>query len=182
MTGNIFLAVDLSVEERHGLSAVLSDAGLGRIVSGKRTRPENWHITLRFIGEAEDHQIDRLAERTDALLDAEPATIHLTAVGGFPKLSKASVLFLAVEDESGTLDVIAADCEEAAIEAGFEPGGRPFRPHLTLSRIRPPRDIRALESSFEGIRFPVKISAVTMFRSESRKDGLAYRSLHRFEL
>ena len=128
MTGNIFLAVDLSVEERHGLSAVLSDAGLGRIVSGKRTRPENWHITLRFIGEAEDHQIDRLAERTDALLDAEPATIHLTAVGGFPKLSKASVLFLAVEDESGTLDVIAADCEEAAIEAGFEPGGRPFSP------------------------------------------------------
>ncbi len=182
MTGNVFLAVDLSDEERHGLAAILADADLSRIVPGKRTRPKNWHITVRFIGEAEEHQIDRLAERTEALLDAEPGVIHLTAVGGFPKLSKASVLFLAVEDEPHTLDVIAADCEEAATEAGFEPDSRPFRPHLTLSRIRPPRDIRPLESSFDEIRFPVKVSAVTMFRSESSKDGLRYRPLPRFEL
>jgi 2'-5' RNA ligase len=182
MSGNVFLAVDLSDEERHGLAAVLTDADLSRVVPGKRTRPENWHITLRFIGDAEEHQTDRLAERIEALLDAEPGVIHLTAIGGFPKLSKASVLFLGVEDDYDILDLVAANCEEATMEAGFEAEDRPFHPHLTVSRIRPPKDLRILESSFDEIRFPIKVAAVTMFRSESSRDGLRYRPLYRFAL
>lgn len=182
MTGNVFLAADLSDGERHGLAMLLSEAGLGPMVPGKRTRPNNWHITLRFIGEAADHEVERLAERTEAVLDAEPCRVWLTTLGGFPKPSKASVLFLDVDDSSTMLDRIAANCEEAAVEAGFDSEDRPFKPHLTLSRIRPPVDIGLMTASFESLRFPIDIPTVTMFRSERDSDGLKYVPLYRFEL
>ena len=180
--GNVFLAVDPSDEERHALAAALSETDLVRVLPGKRTRPPTWHITVRFIGEASDVQVERLAERVEALLDIDPFRVAISGLGAFPRPSKASIVFAAVADPVGGLGEIAVMCDEAAVDVGFEPEGRPFVPHLTLSRVRPVRDVSAIVAGFDEVRIPVDVSAVTMFRTRRTKQGPVHDLLHRFEL
>lgn len=177
-----FLAVALAEEDQHALSAALADANLARILPGKRTRPTNWHITVRFIGEATERQMDMLAERTEALLDSEPGRVWISELGAFPRLSKASVVYAAVDDPSGVLDELAATGEEAATDVGFEPEGRPYVPHLTLSRVRPVRDVSSISSALDDTRVPIRVHTLTMFRTESTRDGPVYRPIHEFPL
>lgn len=180
--GNVFLGVGLSDEERHGLAAALTEADLSRVIPGKRTRPGNWHITVRFIGPATETQTDMLAERVEALLDAESGSVWVSGLGAFPRFEKASVLYAAVDDPSGRLDDLATVAEEAATDVGFESEGRPYVPHLTLSRVRPVRDLSSISSALDDFRVRVLVDSVTMFRSETSRDGPVYRTLHRFDL
>jgi 2'-5' RNA ligase len=182
MTGNVFLGVSLSDAERHGLAAALTDTDLSRIIPGKRTRPGNWHITVRFIGPASELQIDRLAERVESLLECEGGRVWVTGLGAFPKFSKASVLYAAVDDPTGILDELAITAEEAATDVGFEPEGRPYIPHLTLSRVRPVRDVSPISAALDDVRVPVTVGTLTMFQTVQTRDGPEYQALHDFRL
>ncbi len=185
MIGNIFCAVDLTDEERHGLAAVLSDHGAATRIPGRRTKPENWHITLRFIGEASDVQIDRLAERLETLLGISApgaGTVTVDGLDAFPRPGAATVLYGRITDRSGLLSTLAGICDEAATEVGFEPEGRPFVPHLTLARIRPAQDVRAVIEHLELTPVRVAVTAVTVFRTTAVPQGVAYAPLHRYDL
>lgn len=185
MIDNIFCAVDLTDEERHRLAAVLSDHGAATRIPGRRTKPENWHITVRFIGEATDVQIDRLTERLDSLLQRSapgPGTVTVDGLGAFPTERAATVLYGRIVDRSGLLSTVAGVCDEAATEVGFEPEGRPFIPHLTLARIRPARDVRSVVKDLELVPVRVGVTAVTVFRTTAAVQGVTYVPLHRFDL
>ncbi len=182
MSGNVFFAVGLSDEERHALAASLADAGLSRIVPGKRTPASNWHITVRFVGEATELEVDRLAERTESLLDSPPGRVWVEGLGAFPRLTKASVVYAAIDDPTGVLDELAATAEEAATEVGFEPEGRPYVPHLTLSRVRPLRDVSPIASALDDIRVPVQVTALTLYQTTSTRTGPVYVPRHEFAL
>jgi 2'-5' RNA ligase len=75
------------------------------------------------------------------------------------------VIFVGVDDPTRILDHLAAVCEEAAVDAGFEPEDRPYVPHLTLSRLRPALDVRALFAAFGEFRVPIKVRAITLLRT-----------------
>lgn len=181
MSGNLFAAVALSDDERHALAAVLRDSGVARRMPGKRTKPTNWHITTRFVGEATDSEADQLAYRIQDLMDVEPFRVVVDGIGGFPRPSKASVVYASVEDPTGSLSGLAALCDVAATDVGFEPEGRSFVPHLTLSRTRPPTDVTRFPESFDD---PVRISvdAVTIFRTRSTREGPVYDPVHEIAL
>lgn len=182
MSGNVFFAVGLSDDERHALAASLADAGLSRIIPGKRTRVVNWHITVRFVGDASDIEIDRLAERAEALVDSAQGRVKVSGLGAFPRFTKASVIYAAIDDPSGVLDELAATVEEVATDVGFEPEGRPYVPHITLSRVRPVRDVSTISSALDEIGVPVGVDSLTMFRTTSTRDGPIYTPLHEFPL
>ncbi len=182
MTGPAFLAVDLSIEERHALSAALRDAGPGSPVPGKRQPAENWHITLRFLGECSDVDADSVLRELDETLDAEPGRVACSGIGAFPRPSKAGIVFVRVEDTDGLLAGLAAQGEAAARDVGFEPEERPFVGHLTLSRLRPPQDVRRLIDTFEDFRVPIEVSAITLFRTRRSNSGLWYEPIDTIEI
>jgi 2'-5' RNA ligase len=99
-----------------------------------------------------------------------------------PKFSKASVLYAAVDDPAGILDELAITAEEAATDVGFEPEGRPYIPHLTLSRVRPVRDVSPISAALDDVRVLVKVETLTMFQTVQTRDGPEYQALHDFRL
>lgn len=149
-------------------------------VPGRAVLPENLHITLRFVGDVDEVERDRwLAALDDADWPA-PFRLRLGGLGGFPSLRKATVAWLAVEGDVGELAECARVADEAADEAGLGLEERPFRPHLTVSRIRPPRSLSTLDAPPLGVR--VKVDHLVVFRSHLGRDGVRYEPIERFAL
>jgi 2'-5' RNA ligase len=182
MSGHAFLAIDLTDDDRHALSAVLAEASPGHPLPGRRPPTRNWHITLRFIGECDDADADRLAHEVASDLSATPGRVFVSGLGAFPRASRAGVLYAAIDDHEGLLAHLAGVCETAARDVGFEPEERPFVPHLTLSRLRPPDDLRRQIDAFAPFRVPVNVSAITLFRSIPSRSGIAYTPIHTIDL
>jgi 2'-5' RNA ligase len=179
---NQFLAFDLADEERHSVAAALAVSGASDGVPGRRIPIINWHTTLRFLGEVSDVQAENLLGRLDATLDVGPGRVWLDGIGAFPKSSRASVAFCSIDDPEGVLTVLAGLCDEAAIDVGLEPDDRPFVPHLTLSRIRPPQDLRLVMANIDLPRIPLDVTAVTLMRTRSIRGGVEYDRIDRLDL
>jgi 2'-5' RNA ligase len=182
MNGHAFFAVDLSDEARHAISAALADASAGKPIPGTRPPVRNWHITLRFIGECSDVDADRVAYEVERNLSAVPARVYVSGLAAFPRAARATVLFAAVDDPEDLLAHLASVCETAARDIGMDPEERRYTPHLTLSRLRPPMDLRRLIDSFAPFRVPITVDTVTLFRSGRTRSGITYTPLHTIDL
>lgn len=177
MTSNAFVAIDPTDRERHDLAAALMAAGPGPPLPGRRVRPENWHITLRFLGPVDDVTLDRLAHELEDVLDAEPVDLLCSGLGAFPRASRATVIYVGVEDPTGILDAVAATCETACRELGLEPEERPFTPHVTLARVRPPVDVRRTFERFTEFRSRIRADRVSIMRTHAERGGVRYETL-----
>ena len=166
MTGALFLAVEPDDETRSLLAQMLAPFGSGERptpLPGRLSPPKNWHITVRFLGMPDEVAVDRLMAELDQADLASAFPITLSGFGAFPNQRNATVLWVGVESES--LIQLAADVEEIAVGVGIEPDDRPYVPHLTLSRIRPPVDLTDLVADDWG-RLRFSAERLTLFRSE----------------
>lgn len=136
-SGRVFAAVVPPAEVVLALADRLSSLE----IPGKPVPPPNWHVTLRFVGRVDDVSYDRWLGTLDQVTSM-PMRIGLDGLGAFPKPPRATVLWAGV-DAPG-LEDLAGAIEEATQIAGLPAEERPFRPHLTLARIRPPEDVRAV--------------------------------------
>jgi len=164
----LFLAVPLDDDTRAGLLAHLEAHGGGRI-PGSHVVPANWHITLRFLGRIGDTARERVTGYLAGTLDVAPFRLGFGGLGAFPRPARATVAWLAVRTGRQPLESLFASCEEAARAAGLEPEERPFHPHLTLSRIRPPAAMTGLIDDFPP--FPGRLDVERIVLYESRPRG-----------
>ncbi len=146
------------------------------------TRPGNWHLTLKFLGNCSE---DGLKNTTRALETVEWASYSLQAgqAGVFPPRGKPRVLWLGLETGAAESTALAKVIEDALSSAGFAPEERPFRPHLTLARVKQPQrdpwpellqDISAKEWT------PVCIARFVLWRSDLSSQGSKYTPLGEF--
>jgi 2'-5' RNA ligase len=166
MNGPLFLAITPDQQTRSVLAQMFAPFGLAGRLPGKLSAPDNWHITVRFLGSHDAVTVDRLTAELDQAEWSGPFKINLTGFGAFPNGDNATVLWAGVDSEA--LGELAAAVEEIVITVGIEPEDRPYRPHLTLSRIRPPLDVNdLLEDSWGRLTF----TADELVLYESRREG-----------
>jgi 2'-5' RNA ligase len=145
-----------------------------RLGSIRLVRPENAHLTLRFLGDTTPAQVEALRGSLARAAAACPACdVRVRGLGTFPDRGSPRVLWLGLELPEPLLALQAAT-ERAAVAAGFPREGRAFAPHLTLGRWRE-RDRRPdLPAADLG---PARVAALVLFRSELRPEGSRYTPL-----
>ncbi len=178
----VFIAIALDPEVRHGLAAHLTTNLAGELLPGKSGSAENWHITLRFVGKVGRAGYEKLLAGLDQADLGSGFALGFAGLGAFPKPARAAVLWLGVERGAEELSDLAAIVEDATVSAGFMPEERPFHPHLTLSRIRPPQDVRRLIDELPVFPLKQSVSHVTLFESHLRRGPAVYAPLERFAL
>lgn len=178
-SARIFLAVPLSDRARGALSAALREHGP---LPGKPVPPESWHLTLRFLGDTPAAARERLREEVVRAPLGAPFAIRFGRYGAFPRAARATVLWLGVEEGEEPLRALAAEIEAAARRAGFPAESRPFRPHLTLSRIRTPENASALLDRLPPFPEPMPVSEVVLYRSHLGRGPARYEALESFAL
>lgn len=159
----------------------IDDWRQGLDLPGRAVPPSNLHVTLRFVGSASVIGRERLAAELDSAELGRPFYFRIGELGGFPKLRKATVAWVAIEEDGGRVTDLAGRVEEAVASAGFGYEDRPFKAHLTLARIRPPRDLRK-HANKGTARFRVPVSEVVLYRSRTSGRSVVYNALERFPL
>jgi 2'-5' RNA ligase len=155
------------------LSAVsVRTAGL-KIRGGRTTTPDQWHLTLQFLGN--DADVDAVAAALDRF-SVPGGPVRLGGAGAFPNARRARVLWVGLAEGSDVLARLAKELAERLARIGYEPDARPLRPHLTLVRCASPTDARAAIAAFGSDPVgPVwNVDALTVFESELRREGARY--------
>jgi 2'-5' RNA ligase len=133
------------------------------------TTPDQWHVTLRFLGSLADAK-----EGKEALAQMEavagPRQVVASAGPAVTRLGP-SILCLPVAG----LEEVAAMVVAATADIGQRPPERPFRGHVTLARAKRGVDLRPVAGQAISAAWPVK--EVTLVASETRPDGARYRVL-----
>lgn len=139
----LFLAVMLPLAQQHALAARLDASFSDTPMPGRKVRPDQWHITLRFVGEVTPYQQDRLLfalSEPDKLNDGA-FSVSLDGLGAFPEPRLASVLWAGVDAGSAELTALSGEINHRLEDVGLAPEDRPFVPHVTLSHLRPRLDV-----------------------------------------
>ena len=176
-----FLGIALEESVRHLLAAHLA-AEFPSGLPGKPVPPGNWHLTLRFLGATSDARLERVVHTIAEAQLPSAFAIRFGGLGTFPRTARATVLWLGVESGAGTLAGVARICEDAAVGAGLPPEDRPFHPHLTLARLRPPQDLRSVRGSFQAFDVETRVTEITLFESHLSPEGARYEARERMDL
>ncbi len=135
-TPRLFVALRFS----DAINEALDDLAFG-IKGASWTLSEQYHLTLRFIGDPGPlslYDVDR------ALRDVRASAFHLNlkGTGHFPLRGDPETLWVGVE-ENPALNSLRNRVESALTRAGIPPEGRKFHPHITLANVKSadPRDV-----------------------------------------
>jgi RNA 2',3'-cyclic 3'-phosphodiesterase len=178
----LFAALDLDDATRRRLAAVAGD--LAQAPGVRWTKPGALHVTLRFFGEWPE---ERLGELTEALGRVErpgaPVEIRLTRLGFLPN-ERAPRVFIATAETAPELASFQGRVEEAGRGLGFEAERRAFLTHVTLGRMRNPRQGRKLVEAARG--YAVELGGFTadhwtLYRSETKPEAAVYTRLAEWE-
>jgi 2'-5' RNA ligase len=166
----LFVALDLPSTLRTRLSWLA-----GGLPGAKWVPPENYHVTLRFIGELPAYRAEEV-DHALAGLRAPEFTLQLAGVGTFAKSGKVHALWAGAE-RNPALDHLQNKVETALQRAGLEPERRRFAPHVTLARMDgvPEAKIAGWVQAHNLFRAdPVPVGHFTLFSSRLGKEQAVY--------
>lgn len=177
-----FLAVRLPLD----LAATLYKKTQHRVIGASRNMfdwvaPQQQHVTLKFLGDSSQQQLEALASWLEKRLPEVPSFDCMTGrFDFFPDNgnSRALALHMHSGQQSRKLAML---CEEGAIQAGFAREKRNFRPHVTLARLKDDQQM-SYTDFFTLPSFIMDVSEVLLMQSHVDGEGSAYRVLHRFSL
>ena len=137
----LFVALEIPAAVRDNLTAQVAELReFSAKVADKRprwVRPENLHVTLKFIGEVAPTKLAGIRDALSAIRSDAPVEIKFRGLGFFPNEQHPRVLWAGL-DASANLPPLAGDIDGALETQGIALERRPFTPHLTLARIEPP--------------------------------------------
>jgi 2'-5' RNA ligase len=148
----------------------------------KWVKPELIHLTLKFLGDVEDHRADEITDVIQ-LVCAEQKSFELqfSTVGTFGRPAK--VLWLGMDKQPAELEKVVQDIEQSFEELGFEKEQRPFSAHLTLARIkddRPNRQLAEFIDNFGKVNAgSITVDSVCFYKSQLTSDGPVYTLLRK---
>jgi RNA 2',3'-cyclic 3'-phosphodiesterase len=151
--------------------------------TARRTRREQWHLTLQFLGDHAD--LGTVAGALDALALRE-GRVALGGLGAFGSARRARVVWLGVREGDEWLAQAAAAVGALVAPLGHEPEHERFHPHLTLARLRAPTDVRDVLAQAgdpaDTVGEVFTVGEIVLFESTQGAGGARHRSHARFLL
>ena len=194
-TFRTFIAIELTGEVRARVAQHI--ASLRHELPDVRaswSREDNLHLTLKFLGNVSVADIARVSDAVaSATKSVSSFELTFSGCGTFPPHGRPSVLWLgagsAILPASSAqlpgpseLDRLYSSIENGLADIGFPRESRPFRPHLTIARLRQSQGARQLAELHKSLGFrPIKfdVSEVVVFKSELLKDGAKHTAISR---
>ena len=178
-----FIAIDLaSLPKLIEFENKIKDTG----ANVKLVEPKNVHITLKFLGDAEEEKIDEIEEiMKNAIKDVDPFDIQLKSTGAFPNQNYMKVIWIGINNGE-KIGIIANKIDEELSNIGFEKEKRKFSAHLTIGRVKSAKNkdqlVQIIEKYKEFEFADVKVDSIKLKKSELTPKGPIYTTLKEIKL
>lgn len=182
----LFVAINLPDEVRravHGAVSAVRDHGM----PARWTDPDQYHVTLKFIGEVRpDRRDDHVEVLRRVASGYRPVDMTVEEMGAFPSLRRPRIIWVGVE-ATPQLRALKHDLEHGYASLGVERETRAFRPHVTLARAEEGAnagEFRELEDLADRVEVEESFTArhLDLMRSRLRPGGPVYSVEERMEL
>jgi 2'-5' RNA ligase len=185
----LFVAVpvpDLIRKEMTGVQSELQPLAPPGVA--RWTRPEQFHLTLRFLGDVSSDRVAALREAVGAVCSGAPRfSLRAQGIGLFPSAHSPRVIWVGIND-SVPLTGLQSQIEQAVRPFSTGPGGEHFTGHVTLGRFKPFKgpgivDLAARVAAMKDRTFGEwTAQKVEIIRSELSSSGARYATLAAFSL
>jgi 2'-5' RNA ligase len=185
-----FIALELNEALQHHLSGMIRQMAF--VLPDLRwVDPATIHLTLAFLGELNDEQLALAMQAAQAAAQSTEAfDYRLSHVGVFGSKRYPRVIWVGIEEPSGTLLHLHRVLNHALEQCGFAMDTRSFSPHLTLSLVKvplKPAEIQSLQRFLDDkhsfTTSPVyHVSHINVMKSELSRAGAKYTCLKAYPL
>ncbi len=142
------------------------------------TKPSNIHLTLKFLGDVARSRIERVTQAVErAASSIASFEIEVGGAGCFPSPRSPRVLWIGLAGLPDSLRQMHARIEDELYGEGFPREAKRFSPHLTIGRVRAPKNASKLAEELMATGFePEKFQAreVIVMKSELNPSGSVY--------
>lgn len=171
MSLRLFLALPIPAHIGGRLAALETD------VPGASWRlPEQYHLTLRFMGEV-DEAMARDIDTELGRIVAAPFAVALAGVGSFGGREPTALWAGVSTASTPPLAQLAGQCESAVRRAGLAAESRKYRPHVTIAYLHGTRDVEVAHFLTDATEFrtePFVADHFCMYSSRHTRDGSRY--------
>jgi len=177
-----FIAIELNKEIHDYLANIQNELKQAR-ADVKWVKPENIHLTLKFLGNMDISQINQIKKILAEISQGENEfSIELSRVGAFPKLKYPRAIWIGIEKNQDKVTEIANNLEERLHKLGISKEDRPFHPHITIGRVKSSLNRSTLAEKLTSINIPQRpsmtIKKLTLFKSTLTPNGPIYQVLN----
>ncbi len=139
-----FICIEISASIKARLAALQEDVRkLEAQVSW--VKPANIHLTLKFLGDVPQAKLPQIIEAVRRISGScSPFEVEVSGTGCFPSPRKPNVLWIGLAKLPQSLITLQQSLEDELEREGFARESKPFKPHLTIGRIRQPRNAALL--------------------------------------
>lgn len=180
-----FIALPLPHEWTATLAAIIAELNEKCPTGIRWVNPQGIHLTLKFLGATEPALAPRLVDSlATAFKDVEPPALMFSSLGTFPGGANPRVIWAGVSGDLDTLAELQVRVDGIAARFGWETERRPFRPHLTIGRVRDrvsPTQRRRIGETIPSVAIPPAsrwlADTVRLYRSDLTPRGAIYTNL-----
>lgn len=179
-----FIAVELPKTTRDSLRHIQEELKASG-ADVKWVKPENIHLTLKFLGEIDPDQLAKINLILDAVSKEKKSfSIRLSSLGAFPKMDYPRVIWAGIDRGEGQTQELAKALEAKIEKLGIPKEERAFSSHITIGRIKSNLGRDKLVASLKGLRGyfndhpqELTVTKITLFKSTLAPAGPVYEAV-----
>jgi len=180
-----FIAIELPARVRDDLSKI-QDALKAALPKVSWVKPQNLHLTLKFLGDISPHQLEEIKRIINELsLEFALFKIKLDDLGVFPGLHQARIIWTGISQDI-LIKQLAGSLETKLAGIGIAKEKRDFTSHITIARVKNPLDPADLERELKKAKNDLvyanlgfNAEGITLFESVLGAGGAVYTVLEK---
>jgi RNA 2',3'-cyclic 3'-phosphodiesterase len=190
-TLRLFVAIELPQDVKQALGTTIETLRSALHSEALRwVRPGGIHLTLQFLGAVPAARVPEITRVLEAAVGGvAPFGLAVGALGSFGRRQRMRVIWLGLSGDEPAVADLAARVHRALEPIGFPGDREPFRPHLTLARVRDDASREERASVYDLLRDQAvpalpsfSIEHVSLMQSTLSRGGAVYETLARFSL
>ena len=148
----------------------------------KWVKPENIHLTMKFLGDIACDRVDSIETAIKASAEGlHPISLFARSIGVFPDLNRPRVVWIGIDGEIAILKGFQEKLDANLVQIGFQAEKRSYKGHLTIGRVQKIPDHEILKTAvrdfFDYETEPFQADEVILFQSDLKPEGAVYTCL-----
>lgn len=185
-----FIAIELPQEILDGLNSLMDSLKTCNVPSAKWVSPSSIHITLKFLGQTPLKLIPSITSSLNEISKkVPPFALSVSELGAFPNIRRVQVIWVGLTGDLNILNQLQLSIESSIAPLGYPTEKRPFKPHLTLGRLREfasQEDRQKLGTVLTNTplnsTLNLRVEAINLIQSRLTPLGAIYTRLHTAKL